>query len=118
MFYEQEFLNKLDRNRHRDIYARITLLTFDELPVEYIEGKVTGGSINIDGTSALRRTCNLTMVSMDLNINIFMLGLERKFILEIGLKNKVDDKYPDIIWFKQGIFVTTGCNTARQTSNY
>ena len=118
MFYEQEFLNKLDRNRHRDIYARITLLTFDELPVEYIEGKVTGGSINIDGTSALRRTCNLTMVSMDLNINIFMLGLERKFILEIGLKNKVDDKYPDIIWFKQGVFITTGCNTARQTSNY
>lgn len=118
MFYDTNFLRQLDKYRHRDIYARITLLTFDEQPVEYIEGKITGGSINIDGTSALRRTCSLTMVSTDLNVNIFVLGLERKFILEIGLKNKIDNNYPEIIWFKQGIFVTTGCNTARQTSNY
>lgn len=118
MFYDTNFLRQLDKYRHRDIYVRITLLTFDEQPIEYIEGKVTGGSINIDGTSALRRTCNLTMVSTDLNVNIFVLGLERKFILEIGLKNKIDNNYPEIIWFKQGIFVTTGCNTARQTSNY
>ena len=83
MFYGTNFLRQLDKYRHRDIYARITLLTFDEQPVEYIEGKITGGSINIDGTSALRRTCGLTMVSTDLNVNIFVLGLERKFILEI-----------------------------------
>lgn len=118
MYYNKEFLKELDKYRHRDIYARITLLTFDEQPVEYIEGKVTGGSINIDGTSALRRTCNLTMVSASLDANIFLLNLERKFILEIGLKNKIDPSYPEIIWFKQGIFVTTGCNTARQTSSY
>lgn len=118
MIYSMDFLKKLDKNRHRDIYARITLLTFDEQPVEYIQGKVIGGSINIDGTSALRRTCNLTLVSANLDTNIFLLGLERKFILEIGLQNKVDNNYPDIIWFKEGLFVTTGLSTSRQASNY
>nr|DAJ96748.1 MAG TPA: hypothetical protein [Caudoviricetes sp.] len=30
MFYDTNFLRQLDKYRHRDIYARITLLTFDE----------------------------------------------------------------------------------------
>lgn len=58
------------------------------------------------------------MVSANLNVNIFYLGLERKFVLEIGIENKIDSNYPDIIWFKQGIFVTTGINTSRQSSSY
>lgn len=49
-------------NRNRAIYVRIIALTKDELPLQTIEGKATGGSINIDGTSSLRRTCSLTMV--------------------------------------------------------
>ena len=118
MYYDKEFLKKLDKERNRDIYARITLLTKEEYPVEFIEGKVTGGSINIDGTSCLRRTCNLSMVSANLDANIYYLGLERKFILEIGLENKIDSSYPKIIWFKEGIFVTTGVTTSRQASSY
>jgi hypothetical protein len=110
---DRDFLVKLSKERERDIYARITLLTFDEKPIEYIEGKVTGGSINLDGASAVRRTCSLTMVSNNLDINIYMMGLERKFKLEIGLGNKIESAYPDIIWFKQGTFITTSCNTSR-----
>lgn len=116
--YDKLFLTELDKNREREIFARITLLTFDEQPIEYIEGKTTGGSVNIDGTSVLRRTCSLSMVSANLDINIFLLGLERKFKLEIGLKNNINTNYPEIIWFNQGIFVTTGVNTSRSTSNY
>lgn len=118
MYYDKVFLEQLDKNRHRNIYARITLLTFDEKPIEFIEGKVTGGSVNIDGTSCLRRTCSLTMVTPNLDTDMYYLGLERKFKLEIGLENNIDDSYPNIIWFRQGIFITTDFNTSRSVSNY
>ena len=118
MYYEPTFLEQLDKNRHRNIYARITLLTFDEKPIEFIEGKVTGGSVNIDGTSCLRRTCSLTMVTPNLDTNMYYLGLERKFKLEIGLENNIDTSYPNIIWFRQGVFITTDFNTSRSVSNY
>lgn len=116
--HDRDFLKRLDNERNREIYARITLLTFDEQPIEYIEGKVTGGSINIDGASAVRRTCSLSMVSANLDINIYLLGLERKFKLEIGLKNNIESKYPDIIWFNQGLYVTTSVSTSRSVNNY
>ena len=118
MYYDKAFLEQLDKSRRRNIYARITLLTFDEKPIEFIEGKVTGGSVNIDGTSCLRRTCSLTMVTPNLDTNMYYLGLERKFKLEIGFENNIDDSYPNIIWFRQGVFITTDFNTSRSVSNY
>jgi hypothetical protein len=63
MIYPKEFLLKLDKDRIKTTYARITALTREELPIETIEGRVTQGSINIDGASAVRRTCSLTIVS-------------------------------------------------------
>jgi hypothetical protein len=38
-------------------YAKIVALTMDEQPLEEIEGVITAGSINLDGASAVRRTC-------------------------------------------------------------
>ena len=63
MQYDKNFLLELDRLKNRVIYARITKLTFNEEPIEAIEGKVTGGTINIDGASSIRRTCSLTLVA-------------------------------------------------------
>ena len=98
---DNEFLTKLIECRQREVYARITLLSKDELPIEYIEGRVTGGSINIDGNSALRRTCNLTMILKDKSeVNQFNWTFKSKFKLEVGLKNMVDSTYPDINWFR------------------
>lgn len=116
--YDKDFLYELDQQHNRETYAKIVALTFEENPVEQIEGKVTGGSINIDGTSSVRRTCNLTLVAQDVNINNYYWGLTNKFSLEIGLKNTINPEYPDIIWFKQGIFVITGFNTSLSTNNY
>ena len=116
---DYDFLNNLMSYRHRKIYARLTLLTQDELPIEYIEGRVTGGSINIDSTSALRRTCNLTMVLKDQKeINEFNWTFKSKFKLEIGLENNINSNYPNIIWFRQGIFILTTCNMSQSTNNY
>jgi hypothetical protein len=63
MQYDKEFLLKLDKDKNKIIYARIESLQIDESPIETIEGRVTQGSINIDGTSAVRRSCSLSIVA-------------------------------------------------------
>lgn len=114
-----EFLNELHNHRQREVFARITLLNQNEMPIEYIEGRVTAGSINVDGSSALRRTCNLTMILKDQSeINQFYWTFKSKFKLEVGLKNMIDLDYPDIIWFPQGVFILTACNMNQTTNNY
>ena len=115
---DKQFLIDLHSFHHREIFARITTLSWDELPLEQIEGKITGGSINVDGTSSVRRTCSLTMVAENVNIEDFHWGFKTKFKLEIGLKNIINSKYPDIIWFKQGIFVINQLSTSVGTNNY
>ena len=116
--HDQEFLKKLDKLQNREVYIRIIALTWEELPVECIEGKATGGSISIDGTSSLRRTCSLTLVANDIVFNEFYWGLNTKFKLEIGLKNTIDSNYDDIIWFPQGIYILTSFNTTINNKSY
>jgi hypothetical protein len=53
----------LDEWANKEVYARIISLSWDEKPREEISGYITGGSINVDGSSCLRRTCNLTLIS-------------------------------------------------------
>ena len=113
---DKDFLRELDLNRNKVIYARLTSLDFDENPIEYIEGRITGGSINIDGTSVVRRTCNLTLISEEININDFYWGLNTKVNVEIGIQNIINPDYPNIIWFKQGIYVITTFNTSIGTN--
>lgn len=115
-FLDEDFLIDLQMQRSREIFARIASLDIDENPIEYIEGKITGGSINIDGSSAVRRTCSLTMVSENININDFYWGLKTKIKVFIGLKNEINKNYPDIIWFPQGIYVLSSFNTSLNTS--
>ena len=115
--YDQDFLCELDKQKIREVYARIIALDFDENPIETIEGKVTGGTINIDGTSAVRRTCSLTLVVPDVNINAFLWDMRKKFKLEVGLRNTINPTYPDIIWFQEGIYVVTAFNTNISTTS-
>ena len=117
-FQDKDFLYNLNQDRHKEIYAKIISLSFDEKPQEQIEGRVTSGSINIDGTSTVRRTCNLTLIAKDVNITDFYWGVSNKFTLEIGLKNNINKEYPNIIWFKQGIYVITSFNSSLTNSNY
>ena len=115
---DKDFLYNLNQDRYKEIYAKIISLSFDEKPLEQIEGRVSSGSINIDGTSTVRRTCNLTLIAKDVNITDFYWGVSNKFTLEIGLKNNINKDYPNIIWFKQGIYVITSFNSSLTNSNY
>lgn len=116
--YDKNFLLQLDSYPFREVYVRLTLLTWDERPIQHIEGRATGGSINIDGNSTLRRTCSFTLTAssgLTLNENW---ALHHKFILEIGLKNYINSNYDDIIWFKQGLFIITQFSNSLATNNY
>ena len=114
----KDFLLKLDEMREREIYIRLIALNINEEPIEEIEGRATQGSINIDGSSAVRRTCNLTLIANELNINNFYWGMNSKFKLEVGIKNKIDKNYPDIIWFPFGVYLITTFNVSQNINNY
>ena len=103
---DDAFLAELDNQPQRELWIKIIALTINEEPVEEITGRTTAGSISIDGSSKLRRSCSLTLVSDQLNINEYIWGLNTKVKILIGLKNELKPKeYGNIVWFPQGIFV-------------
>ena len=113
-----QFLLDLDKAKNKTTYARITALRFDESPIETIEGRVTQGSINLDGDSAVRRTCSLTLIADQFDYKNYVWGMNTKFKLEIGLKNTIDKRYPSVIWFKQGTYLISSFNTSRSTNSF
>ena len=112
------FLQNLYKHRHKTIFAKIIALNKNEEAIEQIEGQVTGGSVNLDGTSNVRRSCSLTMVAENVNINAYYWGIKNKFKLYIGLNNDIDKEYDDIIWFPFGVMVITNFSTTLSTNNY
>ena len=116
---DKNFLIELDHYHEKEVWAKIIALDINENSVEEITGRITsGGSINVDGTSAVRRSCSLSMVAKDVNINDFYWGLHSKFKLLIGLTNKINPEYPDIIWFPQGVYLITSFSTSQSTNSY
>lgn len=115
----KDFLKQLDEQSTREIYAKVIALDFDENPIEEITGRITQGSISVNGTSAVRRTCSMTMVASELNIHNYYWGLNTKFELKVGVKNTIDTiNYPEIIWFLEGHYVISTFNTSQSTSSY
>ena len=58
---DQVFLDQLDSLKLKNQFVKITVLSWHEEPINQIQGKVTNGSINLNGSSSLRRTANLTI---------------------------------------------------------
>lgn len=124
---DKDFLRLLDLEKNKEVFARIITLDFNENPLEEITGRVTQGSINVDGTSSVRRTCSITLVASELNIHNFYWGLNTKFKLEIGVQNVVKEHeeykeqyhlYPDICWFKMGTYIISTFTTNQSTNQY
>lgn len=124
---DRDFLKLLDLEKEKEIFAKVISLDFYENPMEEIEGRVTQGSVNVDGTSSVRRTCSLTLAAHELNIHEFYWGLNTKFQLLIGVKNVVKERtpykelyrnYPDICWFKMGTYIISSFSTSQSTSQY
>ena len=115
---DKEFLLQIDNLQSKEIFVNIISLTWDEIEISNIEGLITSGNININGSSSVRKTCSLTMQvgennEKELGINNIkeLISIDKKIKLEIGIKNTTK-KYTnyDIIWFPMGTFVITGVN--------
>lgn len=114
MIYEylknSTFLKKMDEMPLKEQFVKIIVLDFLENPIAEIQGKVTSGSINLNGSSAVRRTANLNMVADDANNDVRsvnnLLSINKKIKLEIGFTNMTSEyqQYP-IIWFPLGVYV-------------
>lgn len=117
--YDKNFLKRLDLNRTKETYIKIISLTNEDLPVEEITGQATGGSINIDGTSSVRRSCSLSMTATkeDNIITDKYWAYNHKFKLQIGLKNTIDHTQPGIIWFDQGVYIISNFSISESTSS-
>ena len=80
---DKSFLKALDEQHLKTVYAKIIILNYqDEMPISEIQGRITNGSISINGSSSLRRTCNLTFLAEDNEDNLTatenLIGINKK----------------------------------------
>ena len=118
---DRDFLKQVDLQRIKTQQIKITILDWNENPLQDLMGQVTGGSINIAGDSIIRRTANLTVFLSETENNVtntnHLLSLNKKVSLSIGIKNTTN-KYPqyDILWFPLGVYVIIQTSLNRSTS--
>ena len=119
------FLQELDKYRLRTQYAKLILLSFDdEKPLKEIQGTITSGTLNINGSSAVRRTISFSM-NTDINSSDITnldndIALNKKIQVFIGYKNpsRKYQEYGDIIWFPCGMFIISSANVSRGTNSW
>lgn len=120
------FLKKIDKQRVQMLYIKVILLTWQENTIGEIEGIVTGGGLNVDGSSALRRTGSLSFTPINEDVSYDSLtskfAINKKIKILFGIKNEQsDEQYPiseyPIVWFPQGVFYITGCSISHSIDN-
>lgn len=121
---DKKFLDKLFAQRVKYHYAKIILLDFlTESYYKEFVGKVTAGSVTVSATSAVRRTCSLTVATKEDDDNDLTnldgdIAINKKFQLLVGYDNPFEEykTYGDIIWFPLGVFVFTNVAINRNNS--
>lgn len=89
------FLKALDNERNKFYYARIIVLDKLDKPIKSIEGRVQqGSSISINGSSSVRRTCNISLIADEAendltNIENF-LSVNKKIKIAVGIERWID----------------------------
>ena len=110
-------LEKLVNEKIQTTYAKIVTYSFDEKPLSSIEGRVSGGSIQANGASAVRRTLSLSMVAKPEIANI------ENFDNEIAINKKVKIYIGrlvenEIMWFNCGFYVISNASVNQSTSGW
>ena len=118
---DKSFLELIDNEHLKEQFVKITILDWEERPLQEIQGIVTGGNLNLDGNSNVRRTVNLSCyIDKEENANITSLdnlfSINKKMYLEIGYINETDQytKY-EKIWFPQGTFIMIAPSLSNST---
>lgn len=110
-------MTAFDTERNRIHYARIIVLNPPPpKTTEEIQGLITNGNININGSSAMRRTGSLSMIANDDNNKITnpdnLISIKSRIKVEIGLQAD-DINRGEIYWFDLGHYVITGASITR-----
>ena len=135
---DREFIKRFDKETHKIQYTRIEILDFDtEEIVASIEGKSTGGNVNLSGTSNMRRagSCSLLVDKEGVKMpgyseeyqqyyNITevqnLISMNKKIRMETGFSNCLATlgyyADHDIIWFPLGTFVITNASVSKNNS--
>lgn len=120
-FSDKNFLELIDNEHLKEQFVKITILDWLERPIQEVQGIVTGGNLNLDGNSNVRRTINLSCyIDKEENANITSLdnlfSINKKMYLEIGYTNTTNQytKY-EKIWFPQGTFVMIAPSLSHST---
>ena len=117
---DSAFLKKFDELKLKEQYVKLIVLTFDEMPIQEIQGKITGGNFTLDGSSGMRRTGNLSMIAdeyeNDLTDTKHLLSINKKVEVLIGFVNTTDE-YTEygMIWFPQGTYVIISPNISHNS---
>lgn len=128
----ENLLRQIAEQRMRTQYVRITVIDWNGESnfKQQIEGRATGGSINVNGKSNIRRTGTITLVADNTVWNITsasnIIAPNKKVKVEVGLKNYYitdatiapDENtgciYPvyenNIFWFPLGQYVITNAS--------
>ena len=112
---KNKFFQKIDQMVVHKQYVRITLLDWNENPIKEIQGELSaGGQMTKDGSSSVRRTCQLSCSVNGRSYNVddanMDFAINKKIFLEFGVENMTGEyaDYP-ILWFPQGVFFISSC---------
>ena len=115
----EEVLKYIDTLHFRTQYIKIIVLDNTDCPLRAIEGRATGGSINVNGSSAVRRTGSLTLVTelndqtedpLDIMNKVTdmetLISMNKRIEIEIGIENS-GKLYQEekIFWIPLGRFI-------------
>lgn len=107
---DTNFLKLFDKIKLKQQLVKLIVLNFNEMPIAEIQGKVISGNLSMDGSSAMRRTGNITLVAdeykNDLTDTKHLLSINKKVEVLIGFINTTGQyKNFPILWFPQGTYV-------------
>ena len=100
---DKDFLYTIDTLQVAEEYVRVTALTWQDEPIQEVQGLITDGSLTINGESAMRRAVNFTAAFQDNSFtqitdvdNIF--SINKRIYLEKGTVNTTNQytNYPII----------------------
>ena len=119
---DKDFLKSLDNDSNKFYWVKIEVLNAEEISIAKIEGRVQPGStISINGSSNIRRTCNITFIAEEQENDLTdvdnLLSINKRIKIEVGIENHINDEYDDIIWFPQGIFIINQPNISHNLNS-
>ena len=124
---DSQFLQDLTLRKNKTLLCRVILLDLEEEPIANIEGRVQDGTLQVDGSSSIRRQGNISFVlgfyekdKIDIKQ---MIKTGNKIALEIGYVNNYKQDYPQYanystIWFPQGVFIIANPSFSKSLEDY